>query len=211
MSAEQMPFPAYAPQATRDDFPIADPLPNAGRRPPRGPSRCARRAVRFRMPIGPRRGSFALVAAALRGAGLAGAERTNTAGYRLDDDTRQARLRTICAYRAAGLPLSAIRDVLASEGDAAARILEAHLLALTDEIARLKRRHHAIATRLAQPAFRQRQRSGKSAWGALPRRSGFDDDDMERWRAAFETEDPMRSLGLAREEMKAIRQRAASG
>ncbi|WP_346268910.1 MerR family transcriptional regulator [Burkholderia dolosa] len=140
-----------------------------------------------------------------------------TAGHRLDDDTRHARLRTICAYRAAGLPLSAIRDVLASEGDAAARILEAHLLALTDEIARLKRRHHAIATRLAQPAFRQRQRSGKSAWGALPRRSGFDDDDMERWHAGFETEDSdahdafLRSLGLAREEMKAIRQRAASG
>jgi hypothetical protein len=46
---------------------------------------------------------------------------------------------------------------------------------------------------------------------ALPRRSGCDDDDMERWRAGFETEDPMRSLGLAQEEMKAIRQRAASG
>jgi hypothetical protein len=52
---------------------------------------------------------------------------------------------------------------------------------------------------------------------ALPRRSGFDDDDMERWRAGFETEDPdahdafLRSLGLAQEEMKAIRQRAASG
>ncbi|EAY70628.1 hypothetical protein DB771_26460 [Burkholderia sp. AU29985] len=121
------------------------------------------------------------------------------------------------AYRAAGLPSSAIRDVLASEGDTAARILEAHLLALTDEIARLKRRQHAIATRPAPPAFRQRRRSGKSAWVALPRRSGCDDDDMERWRAALETEDPdahdafLRSLGLAQEEMKAIRQRAASG
>jgi hypothetical protein len=52
---------------------------------------------------------------------------------------------------------------------------------------------------------------------ALPRRSGCDDDDMERWRAGFETEDPdahdafLRSLGLAQEEVKAIRQRAASG
>ncbi|MBR8299480.1 hypothetical protein KDW49_01890 [Burkholderia dolosa] len=101
--------------------------------------------------------------------------------------------------------------MLASEGDTAARILEAHLLALTDEIARLKCRQHAIATRPAPPAFRQRRRSGKSAWVALLRRSGFYDDDMERWRAAFETEDPMRSLGLAQEEMKAIRQRAASG
>ncbi|HGL4259527.1 MerR family transcriptional regulator [Burkholderia dolosa] len=107
--------------------------------------------------------------------------------------------------------------MLASEGDTAARILEAHLLALTDEIARLKCRQHAIATRLAQPVFRQRWRSGKSAWGALLRRSGFDDDDMERWRAAFETEDPdahdafLRSLGFAQEEVKAIRQRAASG
>ncbi|MEX3966747.1 MerR family transcriptional regulator [Paraburkholderia sp. EG286B] len=139
----------------------------------------------------------------------------STAGYRLYDETQQERLRAICAYRAAGLPLAAIRDVLASEGNAAAQILETHLMVLTKEIARLKQRQNAIATLLAQPSFRRRgKKRGKDAWVAMLRSAGFDDAEMDRWHAEFEAENPdshaafLASLGLTPEEVKAIRRRA---
>ncbi|WP_321929163.1 MerR family transcriptional regulator [Paraburkholderia guartelaensis] len=139
----------------------------------------------------------------------------STAGYRLYDETQQERLRAICAYRAAGLPLAAIRDVLASEGNAAAQVLETHLMGLTAEIARLKQRQNAIATLLAQPSFRRRgKKRGKDAWVAMLRSAGFDDAEMDRWHAEFEAENPdshaafLVSLGLMPEEVKAIRRRA---
>lgn len=139
----------------------------------------------------------------------------STAGYRLYDETQHERLRAICAYRAAGLPLAAIRDILAREGNAAAQILETHLMGLTAEIARLKERQRVIATLLAQPSFRRRgKQRGKDAWVAMLRCAGFDEAEMDRWHAAFEAENPdshaafLASLGLTREEVKAIRRRA---
>ncbi|MEX3918679.1 MerR family transcriptional regulator [Paraburkholderia sp. BR10872] len=139
----------------------------------------------------------------------------STAGYRLYDETQRERLRAICAYRAAGLPLAAIRDVLANEADAAAQILERHLMVLTEEIARLKQRQNAIATLLAQPSFRRRGRKrGKDAWVAMLRSAGFDDAEMDRWHAEFEAESPdshaafLASLGLTPKEVNAVRRRA---
>ncbi|HKT91544.1 MAG TPA: MerR family DNA-binding protein, partial [Paraburkholderia sp.] len=130
-------------------------------------------------------------------------------------ETQHERLRAICAYRAAGLPLAAIRDILASEGNAAAQILEAHLMALTAEISRLKERQKVIATLLAQPSFRRGDKQrGKDAWVAMLRCAGFDEAEMDRWHAGFEAENPdshaafLASLGLTREEVKAIRRRA---
>lgn len=139
----------------------------------------------------------------------------SSAGYRLYDETQHERLRAICAYRAAGLPLTAIRDILASESNAAAQILEAHLMGLTAEIARLKERQKVIATLLAQPSFRRRgKQRGKDAWVAMLRSAGFDETEMDSWHAAFEAESPdahaafLVSLGLTREEVKTIRRRA---
>lgn len=136
-------------------------------------------------------------------------------GYRLYDAAQRERLRAICAYRAAGLSLAAIRDLLASKEGEAAHILESHLMALNEEVARIRRRQQTIATLLAQPSFRKRvRRGGKEAWVALLRRAGFDDEDMDLWHAEFEAENPhthesfLRSLGLAEDEVKAIGRRA---
>ncbi len=140
----------------------------------------------------------------------------SAAGYRLYDDAQRERLRAICAYRAAGLSLAAIKELLKSHGDAAAHILESHLLGLNEQIARLKHRQKTIATLLAQPSLRRRNGPrGKKAWVALLRRAGFDDVDMDRWHAEFEAENPelhtafLNSLGLANEEVQAIRLRAS--
>ena len=139
----------------------------------------------------------------------------STAGYRLYDATQRERLRAIRAYRAAGLPLAAIRKMLAGEPDAAAHILETHLMVLTEEIARLRQRQKALATLLAQPSFRRRGRTrGTGAWVAMLRDAGFDDAEMDRWHAEFEAENPdshqafLGSLGLTPEEVNAIRRRA---
>lgn len=136
----------------------------------------------------------------------------SAAGYRLYSDEQRERLRAICAYRAAGLPLTAIRELLKGQGDTAAQILESHLMALNEQIARLKHRQKMIATLLAQPSFRRRGRPrGKQAWVALLRRAGFDDAEMDRWHAEFEADNPdlhaafLMSLGLADEEIKMIR------
>lgn len=136
----------------------------------------------------------------------------SAAGYRLYDHSQRERLRAIRAYRAAGLSLAAIRELLKSHGDAAAQILERHLMELNEEIARLKHRQKAIATLLAQPSFRRRKRPrGKDTWVALLRRAGFDDADMDRWHADFEAENPalhaafLSSLGLTEEQAQAIR------
>ncbi|MBB5505078.1 hypothetical protein HDG35_001313 [Paraburkholderia sp. JPY681] len=105
--------------------------------------------------------------------------------------------------------------MLANQGDAAAQILETHLMVLTEEIAHLRRRQKAIATLLAQPSFRRRRRTrGKDAWVAMLRGAGFDDAEMDRWHAEFEAEKPDShlafpgSLGLTPEEANAIRRRA---
>ena len=136
-------------------------------------------------------------------------------GYRLYDAAQRERLRVICAYRAAGLSLAAIRELLASKEGEAAHILESHLMALNEEVVRIKRRQQTIATLLAQPSFRKRPlRRGKEAWVRLLRRAGFDDADMDRWHAEFEAENPhthesfLRSLGIPDDEVNAIRRRA---
>lgn len=137
-------------------------------------------------------------------------------GYRLYDEAQRERLRSIRAYRAAGLSLELIRELLANQADTAARILEAHLMTLNDEIARLRHHQKAIATLLAQPAFLRHQRPrGKHAWVDLLRRAGFDEAAMDRWHAEFEAENPdahaafLHSLGLTQSEIQAIRRRAS--
>jgi hypothetical protein len=105
--------------------------------------------------------------------------------------------------------------MLSNEGDAAAQILETHLMVLTQEVARLRQRQKTIATLLAQPSFRRREHTrGKDAWVAMLRGAGFDEAEMDRWHAEFEAENPdshwafLGSLGLTPEEANAIRRRA---
>jgi DNA-binding transcriptional MerR regulator len=136
----------------------------------------------------------------------------SASGYRLYGAAEVARLDAIRAYRAAGLPLAAIRTLLAKDADRPARILEQHLRDLSDDIARLQARRRTLATLLAQPDFRDdRSPRSKAEWVGLLRRSGLDDDGMRQWHAAFDADDPsahaafLRSLGLRDDEIDDIR------
>lgn len=138
------------------------------------------------------------------------------AGYRLYGEAEVARLQAIRRYREAGLSLDAIRQLLSRPQAAGpARLLEQRLLALSDEVQRLREQQQELARLLAMPEFReQRQARAKADWVALLRRAGFSDADMQRWHAEFEASAPeqhaafLRSLGLPDREVAAIRDAA---
>lgn len=141
----------------------------------------------------------------------------NVSGYRLYGEDEVRRLQAIRRYRDAGLSLAAIQRLLTQpQADGPASLLEQRLLALSDEVQRLREQQQGLARLLAMPEFHaQREARGKSAWVALLRRAGFSDEDMRRWHAGFEATAPeqheafLRSLGLTPAEVAAIRQAAA--
>ncbi|MBX3604896.1 MAG: MerR family transcriptional regulator [Piscinibacter sp.] len=138
------------------------------------------------------------------------------AGYRLYGDAEVSRLQAIRRYREAGLSLEAIGRLLQRpEADRPAALLEQRLLALSDEVRRLREQQQGLARLLAMPEFHaQRRARGKAAWVALLQQAGFSDEDMRRWHAGFEAGAPaehaafLRSLGLSRAEVASIRRAA---
>jgi DNA-binding transcriptional MerR regulator len=137
------------------------------------------------------------------------------AGYRLYGEAELDRLLAIRRFRAAGLPLAVIRDLLAAEqaqpaGPAA--LLEARLQGLCAEVERLREQQRLLAHLLAAPEFRRGQACpDKAAWVAMLARAGFTEEDMRRWHADFEAERPrehaafLRSLGIPAGEIARIR------
>lgn len=140
----------------------------------------------------------------------------SAAGYRLYGPEQRARLAAIRRYRAAGLGLDQIGELLDAQTtrpqpDAVA-VLEARLLALSDEVERLRTQQRALAQLLASAEFRARRPCrSKDAWVALLRRAGFDEDAMRRWHAEFEAASPkehaafLRALALEAKEVAQIR------
>lgn len=140
------------------------------------------------------------------------------AGYRLYGQAEVQRLQLIRRYREAGLSLEAIQGLLSRpQGDGPAGLLERRLLAMSDEIQRLREQQQELARLLAMPEFHALRRArGKADWVALLRQAGFSDADMRRWHADFEAATPaqheafLESLGLSTEEVATIRQAASS-
>lgn len=151
--------------------------------------------------------------------GLLAPAARSAAGYRLYDAAGLERVRAIRRYREAGLSLEAIRALLVpgvkpSRKEAAEPVLllEARLLGLSEDIARLRRQQRQLATILAAPAFRTARRAvDKARWTDMLSQAGFSDDDMARWHADFERDAPgehkafLASLGLPAAEVAAIR------
>ena len=145
----------------------------------------------------------------------------SAAGYRLYGPEQRARLAAIRRFRAAGLGLDQIGELLdapsaRAKPDAVA-VLEARLLALSEEVERLRTQQRALAQLLASAEFRARRPCrSKDAWVALLRRAGFDEDAMRRWHAEFEAASPkehaafLRALALEAKEVAAIRRWAKS-
>ncbi|MFA6243195.1 MAG: MerR family transcriptional regulator [Candidatus Hydrogenedentales bacterium] len=136
------------------------------------------------------------------------------AGYRVYTDADTERLRRICTYRAAGVPLADIRSVLdAAEPEGYRRVLSLRLAQLGEEIAHLQRQQRLIVRLLTPPeAHEEQPMLNKEQWVALMRATGLTDDDMQRWHKEFEKmsgaahEEFLVSLGIGSKEIAEIRE-----
>lgn len=144
---------------------------------------------------------------------------TSPAGYRLYSEADLARLERIRTYRAAGLSLERIGELLqADDPDHLTQALEARLIALNQEIQRLREQQRLVLDLLGQARyFIQSRVMDKLTWTALLREAGLDDDAMHRWHQAFEQSMPeahqdfLESLGLDPAEIAHIRQLSRQG
>jgi DNA-binding transcriptional MerR regulator len=124
--------------------------------------------------------------------GLLRAQARSAAGYRRYGAEAARRLELICLYRSAGVPLAQVKALLdgpAHQG--AAAILEARLVALQAEAARIRAQQDVILKLLARPELARRFRGlDKDGWVAVLRSAGLDDAAMWRWHAEFERAAP---------------------
>ncbi|MCB0194397.1 MAG: MerR family transcriptional regulator [Anaerolineae bacterium] len=146
--------------------------------------------------------------------GLLPPSNKSPAGYRLYSEADLARLERIRTYRAAGLSLERIGELLrADNADDLTHALEARLIALNQEIQQLREQQRLVLDLLGQAHYIIQGRVlDKSAWTALLREAGLDDAAMLRWHQAFEQslpeahQDFLESLGLDASEIVHIRQ-----
>jgi DNA-binding transcriptional MerR regulator len=132
--------------------------------------------------------------------------------YRRYSTAELERLRTICAYRDAGLRLSDIRQILDERSNAATTVLERRLLELDGEIETL-REHQSAILRLLQAddgAWRTSDMT-KEKWVSIMHAAGFGEPDMRRWHQQFEQQAPeehqqfLEYLHIPAEEIEQIR------
>lgn len=134
-------------------------------------------------------------------------------GYREYTKGDVERLRRICGYRAAGLALGDIRQLLdAAEPHGYVSILRRRLAELGSEIALLRNQQAVIVRILKQHgAAEEDEMLNKEQWIALMRSTGLDDEGMHRWHREFEKMSGeahgefLASLGIAADEVKRIR------
>jgi DNA-binding transcriptional MerR regulator len=145
--------------------------------------------------------------------GLLPKPRRTAGNYRAYTPKDVERLRQICVYRDAGVPLTDIRSLLDGPRDGAAAVLRRRLSELTAGIERLREQQRAIA-RLLKSAHRLRSipMVTKDKWVAIMKAAGFSEDDMRRWHAEFEKSAPgehqefLEFLHIPPEELTRIRE-----
>lgn len=137
----------------------------------------------------------------------------SASGYRLYDAAAIERLQSIRRFRDAGMSLRSIRTLLSpSASSESARLLEARMLDVCNDIERLRKQQQQLARLLAAPRLRSgRFEGGKDAWVALLRRAGMSETEMHDWHRTFEADASrehaafLRSLGLDAKEIARIR------
>jgi len=132
--------------------------------------------------------------------------------YRRYSTQQLDRLRTICAYRDAGLRLADIQQILDEQSNQATTVLKRRLLELDREIETLREHQNAIL-RLLQAGDGTWRTSAmtKEKWVSILHAAGFSEDDMRRWHKQFELQAPeehqqfLEYLQIPTEEIGTIR------
>jgi len=145
--------------------------------------------------------------------GLLARPRRTSGNYRAYTEKDAERLRQICVYRDAGVPLAGIRSILDAPRDDAAAVLRRRVVELGAAIERLREQQRNIA-RLLKSAnqLRNLPMVTKEKWVKVMKAAGFTEDDMHRWHAEFEKSAPdehqefLEFLHIPEEELKQIRE-----
>jgi DNA-binding transcriptional MerR regulator len=132
--------------------------------------------------------------------------------YRLYSAADVERLTKIRHYRAAGLSLGAIAELLREEDAALRSVLEERLFAINAEIAALHEQQ-ALILKLLQldGALLRAPVLTQAVWVAMLEAAGLDATGRQRWHQEFERRAPdahqrfLVSLGIAPEEVTEIR------
>jgi DNA-binding transcriptional MerR regulator len=107
--------------------------------------------------------------------------------YRRYSTEQLERLRSICAYRDAGLRLSDIQQILDEPSNQATVVLKRRLLELDREIATLREHQNAILRLLqADDGTWRTSIMTKEKWVSILHAAGFSEEDMRRWHKQFE-------------------------
>ena len=129
----------------------------------------------------------------------------SAAGYRLYGEHELARVQQICAYRATGLTLEAIRALLAGGDQPAA--LTKRLDDIGQSMRRLREQQALLVKLLGGGTLPPLQ---DPSFNDLFRATGLDDAAMHRWHVVFARQNPeghkafLHSLGLTDEEVARI-------
>jgi len=143
--------------------------------------------------------------------GLLPRPRRTAGNYRAYTPKDVDRLRRICVYRDAGVPLTDIRSLLDNARDDAAAVLQRRLVELSAGIERLRDQQRAIARLLKSAKLRSIPMVTKEKWVAIMKAAGFSEDDMRRWHVEFEKSAPdehqefLEFLHISQEELSRIR------
>lgn len=134
------------------------------------------------------------------------------ANYRLYTEADVKRMQRISTYKAAGLSLDEIGQILQEPNSDPAKQLEKRLAQLNDEISDLRRQQQVIVQLLGDSNIHQSTRvMNKDQWVAILRASGMDETDMRQWHIEFEKampqahQDFLEALGIDKQRIRQIR------
>lgn len=134
-------------------------------------------------------------------------------GYRWYTDKELERLKMISSYRAFGMPVGQIAELINKSDEVKQeQVLLNQFNALESEIQRLRSQQQAIVTLLEQPQLLAGQELSKERWVAIMRGAGFDEQDMRNWHQEFERLEPdahqefLESLNISEAEIISIRE-----
>ncbi|TQF70075.1 MerR family transcriptional regulator [Pseudoalteromonas luteoviolacea] len=133
-------------------------------------------------------------------------------GYRRYGDKEETRLKNILAYRAFGMPVADIAQLLScGNTQEQGTLLREQFHCLAQQINALKKQQQAIVVMLQEPELLEEKVLTKSRWVEIMVSLGFSDADMIEWHRNFEQMKPhqhqafLASLDISPKEIKAIR------
>jgi len=139
--------------------------------------------------------------------------RRSANGYRWYGEEQIERMERIIAYRAVGVAVADLNELLQRNDEAvSARLLWNQFHRLELEIKKLRQQQNAILKFLDSPLVLEDSMVNKERWVEIMRASGLSDEDMHNWHRQFERLEPdahqefLESLSIGEAEISKIRQ-----